>query len=55
VRRIKDGGLWGVKFYTSMNRPWIAPPRPEAHRLGLHVHGHVPATMKPERGRRRRL
>lgn len=47
VRRIKDAGLWGVKFYTSMNPDWIAPAAAEAHRLGLHVHGHVPATMKP--------
>ena len=47
VRRIKDAGLWGVKFYSSMNPAWIAPAAAEAHRLGLHVHGHVPATMKP--------
>jgi imidazolonepropionase-like amidohydrolase len=47
VRRIKAAGLWGVKFYTSMNPAWIKPAAAEAHRLGLHVHGHVPATMKP--------
>ena len=47
VRRIKEAGLWGVKFYTSMNPAWIAPAAAEAHRLGLHVHGHVPATMRP--------
>jgi len=47
VRRIKNAGLWGVKFYTSMDPKWIAPAAAEAHRLGLHVHGHVPATMKP--------
>ena len=47
VRKIKDAGLWGVKFYTSMNPAWIAPAAAEAHRLGLHVHGHVPATMRP--------
>ncbi|MBJ7441339.1 MAG: amidohydrolase family protein [Sphingopyxis sp.] len=47
VRRIKAAGLWGVKFYTSMSPAWIAPAAAEAHRLGLHVHGHVPATMKP--------
>ncbi|HEU5286437.1 MAG TPA: amidohydrolase family protein, partial [Sphingomicrobium sp.] len=47
VRKIKDGGLWGVKFYTSMNPAWIAPGAAEAKRLGLHVHGHVPATMRP--------
>jgi imidazolonepropionase-like amidohydrolase len=47
VRKVKDAGLWGVKFYTSMNPAWIAPASAEAHKLGLHVHGHVPATMRP--------
>jgi imidazolonepropionase-like amidohydrolase len=47
VRKIKDAGLWGVKFYTSMNPAWIAPAAAEAKRLGLWVHGHVPATMRP--------
>jgi imidazolonepropionase-like amidohydrolase len=47
VRKIKAAGLWGVKFYTSMNPAWIAPAAAEAHRLGLHVHGHVPAGMRP--------
>ena len=47
VDRIKAAGLWGVKFYTSMNPAWIAPGAAEAHRLGLHVHGHVPAGMRP--------
>lgn len=47
VRRMKDAGLWGVKFYTSMNPAWIAPAAAEAHRLGLQVLGHVPATMRP--------
>ncbi len=47
VRRVKAAGLWGIKFYTSMNPARIAPAAAEAHRLGLHVHGHVPATMKP--------
>jgi imidazolonepropionase-like amidohydrolase len=47
VRQIKNAGLWGVKFYTSMNPAWIAPGAAEAHKLGLHVSGHVPATMRP--------
>ncbi|WP_245833119.1 amidohydrolase family protein [Sphingomonas mucosissima] len=47
VRKVKDAGLWGVKFYTSMNPAWIAPAATEAHKLGLHVHGHVPAGMRP--------
>ncbi|MGN6589109.1 MAG: amidohydrolase family protein [Sphingomicrobium sp.] len=47
VDEIKKAGLWGAKFYTSMNPAWIAPGAAEAHRLGLHVHGHVPAGMRP--------
>jgi imidazolonepropionase-like amidohydrolase len=47
VDKIKAAGLWGVKFYTSMKPEWIAPAAKEAHRLGLHVHGHVPAGMRP--------
>ena len=47
VDKIKAAGLWGVKFYTSMNPAWIAPGSAEAHKLGLHVHGHVPAGMRP--------
>ncbi|HET7606131.1 MAG TPA: amidohydrolase family protein [Sphingomicrobium sp.] len=47
VDKIKAAGLWGAKFYTSMNPAWIAPAAAEAHKLGLHVHGHVPAGMRP--------
>ena len=44
VRKAADADLWGVKFYTSMDPEWIAPAADEAHRLGLNVLGHVPAT-----------
>jgi imidazolonepropionase-like amidohydrolase len=47
VRETKSAGLWGVKFYTSMDPAWIAPGAAEAKRLGLHVSGHVPAGMRP--------
>ena len=47
VRKIKAAGMWGVKFYTSMTPAWIAPAAALAHQLGLHVHGHVPAGMRP--------
>ncbi len=47
VDKIKAAGLWGVKFYTSMTPAWIAPAAAEAHKLGLHVHGHIPAGMRP--------
>lgn len=47
VRKIKAAGMWGVKFYTSMTPEWIAPAAKLAHQLGLHVHGHIPAGMRP--------
>jgi len=47
VRNVKEAGLWGAKFYTSMTPDWIVPAAAEAHRLGLHVNGHVPAGMRP--------
>ena len=46
VRKIKDAGMTGVKFYTSMNPAWIPPAAKLAHDLGLHVHGHIPAGMR---------
>ena len=47
VHRLHDAGLWGVKFYTSMNPDWIPAGAAEAHKLGMHVHGHIPAHMRP--------
>ncbi len=47
VRRAKDNGFSAVKFYTSMKPEWLWPAIKEAHRLGLHVHGHIPATLRP--------
>jgi hypothetical protein len=47
VRNAHQRGFTGVKFYTSMRREWLLPAVAEARRLGLHVHGHIPATMRP--------
>ncbi|MBO9714927.1 amidohydrolase family protein [Sphingomonas sp.] len=47
VRMAKDKGFAAVKFYTSMKPEWLYPAIAEAHRLGLHVHGHIPATLRP--------
>ncbi|GAA4715372.1 amidohydrolase family protein [Sphingomonas lutea] len=47
VRKMHEAGLWGVKFYTSMNPAWIPAGAREAHKLGMQVLGHVPATMRP--------
>jgi imidazolonepropionase-like amidohydrolase len=46
VRKAKADGFVGVKFYGSFNPAWVAPAAAEAHRLGLHVHGHLPAGMR---------
>ncbi|MBU6371499.1 MAG: amidohydrolase family protein [Alphaproteobacteria bacterium] len=47
VRRAKDNGFVGVKFYGTLNPDWLKPAIAEAHRLGLHVHGHIPAGIRP--------
>jgi cytosine/adenosine deaminase-related metal-dependent hydrolase len=47
VRAAHRQGFTGVKFYTSMRPEWLRPAVAEARRLGLHVHGHIPATMRP--------
>ena len=47
VRRAHEQGYTGVKFYTSMRPDWLRAGIAEADRLGLHVHGHIPATMRP--------
>jgi imidazolonepropionase-like amidohydrolase len=43
----KAKGQAGVKFYGTFNPAWVAPAAAEAHKLGLHVHGHLPAGMRP--------
>ena len=47
VRRAKQDGFTGIKIYSSFNPAWVTATAAEAHRLGLHVHGHVPAGMRP--------
>jgi len=47
VRKAKADGFLGIKFYGTYNPAWVAPAAAEAHKLGLHVHGHVPAGMRP--------
>jgi hypothetical protein len=41
VRQAKADGQAGTKFYGSLDPAWVAPAAAEAHRLGLHVHGHA--------------
>jgi imidazolonepropionase-like amidohydrolase len=47
VRQAKADGFMAIKFYGSFNPQWVAATAAEAHRLGMHVHGHLPAGMRP--------
>jgi imidazolonepropionase-like amidohydrolase len=47
VAKAKANGFLGVKFYGTLNPAWLPAATAEAHRLGLHVHGHIPAGMRP--------
>ncbi|HEY9065730.1 MAG TPA: amidohydrolase family protein, partial [Burkholderiaceae bacterium] len=47
VEDAKAKGQTGVKFYGSLDPAWVQPAAAHAHRLGLHVHGHLPAGMRP--------
>lgn len=49
VQWYADHGYWQIKIYNSLNPDWVKPLAAEAHRLGLHVSGHVPAFMSPDR------
>jgi imidazolonepropionase-like amidohydrolase len=47
VARAKREGYFGIKLYGSLDPALVKPIAEEAHRLGLRVHGHVPAGMRP--------
>lgn len=47
VRKAKTDGFIAIKIYGSFNPAWVKATAAEAHRLGLHVHGHLPAGMRP--------
>lgn len=47
VDAAKAKGFTGVKFYGTFNPAWLKAAVAEAHRQGLHVHGHIPAGMRP--------
>jgi imidazolonepropionase-like amidohydrolase len=49
VRWYADHGYGQIKLYNSIDPEWVKPIAAEAHRLGLTVHGHVPAFMTSER------
>lgn len=47
VRRAKNEGYFAVKLYGSLDPSWVKPMADLAHKLGLHVHGHIPHGMRP--------
>jgi imidazolonepropionase-like amidohydrolase len=47
VDKAKANGFTGVKFYGTFNPAWLPAAIAEAHGLGLHVHGHIPAGIRP--------
>ena len=47
VDKAKANGFTGIKFYGTFNPLWLPASIREAHKLGLHVHGHIPAGIRP--------
>ena len=47
VDKAKANGFTGIKFYGTLNPAWLPASIAEAHKLGLHVHGHIPAGIRP--------
>jgi len=47
IDKAKAGGFTGIKFYGTFNPAWLKASIAEAHKLGLHVHGHIPAGIRP--------
>jgi len=47
VHRAKDSGYFAIKLYGSLDPSDVKPMADLAHRLGLHVHGHIPHGMRP--------
>ena len=45
--RRRQNGFTGVKFYGTLNPAWLPAAAAEAHKLGLHVHGHIPQGIRP--------
>lgn len=47
IDKAKTEGFTGIKFYGTFNPAWLKASIAEAHKLGLHVHGHIPAGIRP--------
>ncbi|HEX4683942.1 MAG TPA: amidohydrolase family protein [Gemmatimonadaceae bacterium] len=46
VDSAKANGFTGIKIYGTFDPAWLPATIAEAHRLGLHVHGHIPHGMR---------
>lgn len=47
VDRAKANNFTGIKIYGTFDPSWLPATIAEAHKLGLHVHGHIPAGIRP--------
>lgn len=47
ARKAKSDGFIAIKLYGTFDPAWVPAVAAEAHRLGLHVHGHLPAGLRP--------
>ncbi len=47
IKNAKAHRFTGIKFYGSYAPTWVRPAAAHAHKLGLRVHGHLPAGMRP--------
>ncbi len=47
VDKAKANGFTGIKIYGTFNSAWLPATTAEAHKLGLHVHGHIPVGIRP--------
>lgn len=47
VDKAKANGFTGIKFYGTFDPTWLPATIAEAHKLDLHVHGHIPAGIRP--------
>src|SRR6202012_5472632 len=46
VDRASANNFTGIKFYGTFDPSWLPATIAEAHKLGLHVHGHIPAGIR---------
>ncbi|MET3653290.1 amidohydrolase family protein [Dyella japonica] len=46
--KAKADGFTAIKLYGTFNPDWVKATAAEAHKQGLHVHGHLPAGMRPK-------